>query len=57
MLRTSHIVCANTLTSWWAAWLMPNPDKIVSVPQRWSANPDVQPRDLMPIYWTAIPVT
>ena len=57
MLRTSHIVCANTLTSWWAAWLMPNPDKIVIVPQRWSANPDVQPRDLMPIYWTAIPVT
>ncbi|MGN0213987.1 MAG: alpha-1,2-fucosyltransferase [Muribaculaceae bacterium] len=57
MLRASHIVCANTLMSWWAAWLMPNPDKIVIVPQRWSANPDNQPRDLMPIYWTAIPVT
>ena len=56
MLRTNHIVCANTLISWWAAWLMTNPDKIVIVPQRWSADPDVQPRDLMPIYWTAIPV-
>lgn len=57
MLRCSHIVCANTLASWWAAWLMENPDKIVIVPQRWSSNPDTQPRHLMPIYWTAIPVT
>lgn len=57
MLRASHVICDNTLTAWWAAWLNPNPDKIVIVPQRWCADSDAQPRDLIPIYWTAIPVT
>ncbi|MGM9802669.1 MAG: alpha-1,2-fucosyltransferase [Muribaculaceae bacterium] len=57
MLRASHNICANTLTSWWAAWLNSNPDKISIVPQRWLAGSSTQPRDLTPIYWTAIPVT
>ena len=57
MLHSNHIICANTLTSWWAAWLNPDPDKIVIVPQRWSADADNKPTDLIPIYWTAIPVT
>ena len=57
MLRASHVICNNTLTAWWAAWLNPNPDKIVIVPQRWCADGELQPQDLIPIYWTAIPVT
>jgi len=55
LLRANHNICANTLISWWSAWLNPNPDKIVIVPQRWSVA--TQPTDLIPIYWTAIPTT
>lgn len=55
MLHASHNIAANTLLSWWAAWLNPNPDKITIVPQKWT--PDGTPADLLPIYWTAIPTT
>lgn len=55
MLRASHNISANTLLSWWAAWLNPNPDKITIVPARWT--PTGTPPDLIPIYWTAIPTT
>ncbi len=55
MLRASHNIGANTLTSWWAAWLNPNPDKITIVPKKWSNNGT--PKDLIPLFWTAIPTT
>ncbi len=55
MLRASHNIAANTLTSWWAAWLNPNPDKITIVPKKWSNGEN--PKHLIPIYWTAIPTT
>ena len=55
MLRASHNIAANTLLSWWAAWLNPNPDKITIVPARWTTAGT--PPDLIPIYWTAIPTT
>ena len=55
MLHASHNIGANTLLSWWAAWLNPNPDKITIVPNRWT--PAGTPPDLIPIYWTAIPTT
>lgn len=53
LCRARHIVMANRLVSWWAAWLNANDDKIVIAPQQWSKT-DGYP-DLYPIYWTLIP--
>ena len=53
--RTSHNLLAATLTSWWAAWLNRNPDKIVLAPDHWSKTTDYP--DLYPSSWTTIPTT
>lgn len=55
LYHARHIVMANRLVSWWAAWLNANDDKIVIAPQQWAKNADYP--DLFPIYWTLIPTT
>ena len=49
----SHIM-ANSSFSWWGAWLNPDPDKIVLVPDRW-LDPNVPHTDLLPPSWRRIP--
>lgn len=56
MLRANHQICSNTFLAWWAAWLNPNQDKIVIVPQKWSWTGTTH-SNLIPLYWIAIPVT
>ena len=56
MSMASHVVASATLNDWWAAYLNANPDKIVVVPQKWNVE-GTMPADLIPIHWTAIPLT
>ena len=45
-----HHVIANSSFSWWAAWLNPQPDKIVIAPRRWFAD-GRDDADLVPSSW------
>jgi hypothetical protein len=54
MSSCQHHIMANSSFSWWGAWLNPNPDKIVLVPDRW-LDPNVPHTDLLPPSWRRIP--
>lgn len=48
-----HHIIANSSFSWWAAWLNPRTDKIVTAPGKWFANNN-DVRDLLPKEWVAL---
>ena len=56
MSRCRNNIIANSSYSWWAAWLNPNPDKIVVVPRIWQLgnNLDVTKTDLIPPEWVCL---
>jgi hypothetical protein len=51
MSRCEHQVIANSSFSWWAAWLNPNPDKIVVAP---TDHADFPMPDFIPTSWETI---
>jgi hypothetical protein len=54
MSSCRHTVIANSSFSWWAAWLNPNPDKIVIAPKNWFKTKDLDTTTLLPEEWIKI---
>lgn len=54
MQHCSHNIVANSSFSWWAAYLNPNPDKIVIAPKRWFNKAPYDTKDLIPEGWIRI---
>lgn len=50
MRHCRHAIIANSTFSWWGAWLIENPDKVVIAPERWFAD-GRDTRGLAPASW------
>jgi hypothetical protein len=51
MSQCKHNITANSSFSWWAAWLNPNPSKIVIAPKKWFNKSPHNTTDLIPNEW------
>jgi hypothetical protein len=54
MSACKHFIIANSTFSWWGAWLATNPEKIVTAPRRWFANPSYSDKDIVPMAWIRV---
>lgn len=54
MASCEHNIIANSSFSWWAAWLNPNPNKIVIAPKKWFSNPEDEKFIGIPNIWIRI---
>ncbi len=53
MQACKHAICANSSFSWWAAWLMDNPNKTIVAPDPWF-EPEAD-TDIVPDRWIKFP--
>jgi hypothetical protein len=49
-----HQIIANSTFSWWAAYLNPNPNKIVIAPKKWFNSAPNNTKDLFPADWITL---
>lgn len=54
MTLCRHAIIANSSFSWWGAWLIDNPSKVVIAPQRWFSDQGMQSKDLIPPDWLQV---
>ncbi len=54
MSQCHHAITANSSFSWWGAWLINNPNKIVITPKQWFADKKASANDLIPDNWLRI---
>ncbi len=51
MSACAHGIIANSSFSWWGAWLIDNPDKIIVAPARWFQQTGLDDQDIVPTSW------
>ena len=56
MSQCRNNIIANSTFGWWAAWLNPNPDKMIVAPQFWKLGEglEVSKTDLIPPEWISL---
>jgi hypothetical protein len=54
MRACRHFIIPNSTYSWWAAWLSPNPTKIVIAPKKWFAGQTSETDEIVPKSWIRI---
>lgn len=55
MTQCRHNIIANSSYSWWGAYLNPNPDKIVVMPDKWDYWHDWWAKEIQPEKWHMMP--
>lgn len=56
MSSCRHAIIANSSFSWWGAWLINNPNKVVVAPQQWFNDNSNNIPDLIPSGWLLVDV-